>query len=187
MRPVGLLLAFALLMPLSARAADTDTLDEIEAPKPDTENLGADYIDADLKFVIPSPGPDWLRISPVPNSPGVRVAFMHIEQGAVRAILAVTVDTKPIPKDLIPYVKQAVAPLTSPPLSFTIQKKTPVKIAGEDAFVIDYLAPSKVRRYEQLYVPVRSGAMAVMTFQAPTSTFDSEVSSFRDCAKKFQP
>ena len=152
-----------------------------DAPAPTNAASGAAWIDKALGAKLASPGVEWAMLSPVPEAPGARAAFLHVRGEKVRAMIVVGVDLAPDPKDASGYAKKTFASLAE--LGFEIQRKGPLKVAGKDAFAIAFVTKNALRRYEQYYVPGPKGSLVVLTFQAPAPIFDAEVKDFRTTAQ----
>lgn len=156
---------------------------DVDVTEPsDARKLGADFVDPNFLFTIPSPGAEWLRISPVDTAPTLRAAFVHLRGSSMLAMISVTVDSNPSPKDPPGYAQAAFRTLTSPPLLFKIEKKGPLKVAGRTAYTVQFQSAKGDRTYEQVYLPGKSGSLVVLTFQAPTATFAREQAAFRQSA-----
>ncbi len=158
---------------------------EVDLDKPiddDVRSRGGDFRDPNFLFTIPSPGPEWLRISPVESMPSLRAAFVHTRGDQVLSLITVGVDANPSPKDASAYAQSTFKTLTSPPLLFKIDTKGKTKIAGKEAFTVSYHSAKGDRGYEQVYLPGKSGTLVVLTFQAPKSTFEAERAAFRKSA-----
>ena len=80
--------------------APEESLDYSLPEESDAQVLGADFVDGNFLFTIPSPGAEWVRITPVPNAPGLRAAFVHARGEAVLAMITVAVDPTPKQKDV---------------------------------------------------------------------------------------
>lgn len=163
---------------------DGVTLDvDLDAPIEDAvQKRGGDYEDATLLYTIPSPGPDWVRISPVESAPRLAAAFVHVRGTSVLSMIAVTVDRAAKPNDPAQYAQKAFQTLSAPPLLFKVDDKGPLKIAKRTAFRISYHSAKGDRGYEQVYLPGPGGSIIVLTFQSPKSTFVQERMAFRQAA-----
>src|SRR5438477_9630404 len=109
-RALALTALLVVLAPL-ARAADPPPTDDdpgiddsgldADAPKDDGSHLlGGDFADAKLGLSLPSPGPEWTRIAPVPGSSTLIAAFLHANGAKIRAVIGVGVDPKANGKDV---------------------------------------------------------------------------------------
>lgn len=171
-------------LPANADGVDLNAVIEDAPTISESSAVGEGWKDSALGVALPSPGPEWVRISPVPEAPGARAVFVHARGEKVRALFAIGIDTAPEPKDPAGYAKRSFDSLSQ--LGFKILKKGPVTLGTRTGFAIAFITGTGLRRYEQYYVPGPKGSLVVLTFQAPTAIFDAEVGEFRTAAKAIQ-
>src|SRR5688500_20267573 len=105
--------------------------------------------------------------------------FVKRVSGAPEALLVISGDLEPKPRDIAQYAKASFATLTADPLGFKILEKGAYKNEAIGAgYRITYRSKDGLKRFEQVYMTGARGSILFLTIQATACVFDSAYGTF---------